>query len=258
MAPMSVEFGKQFAEARQKQGLSIEQAAEATKIKLDYLSSIESGDLAFGLPDIYVHGFIKIYAKYLQMDVNATLADCPIRQFEVLGSKKEKKISYTTIIANEKEQEESSEVNSDDGVRFLKKVSRGCALIWKFFSQKKVIITLLSLISIGIVAALAYYFYFTNKGKYEKISQAHVDSVLAASEQSTLSLISTGNVKVVVRNKGSGEKIFSGNLESGNVKKVQYSAPVQVFFDHGEFLLIKQANGEQLYPSPGRGGMEIK
>ncbi|MDR0693203.1 MAG: helix-turn-helix domain-containing protein [Puniceicoccales bacterium] len=253
---MSKEFGQQFVEARNARGVTLEKASEETKIKLEYLAGIESGEYDFNLPDIYLRGFIKIYARYLKLNVDAVMANCPIEEFEVLHSKCVRRVVYNTLIANEKEREDGSDLGINDTIPFSKKFKRLREKMKTIFQHRHFI----KIASGLLIVILVFVFFkaFSSKTGHAKIPSRRVDKILDTANQSVLSLIPTGNVKVVVRSKASGEKIFVGNLESGEVKKIVYSSPVQVFYDNGEFLLIKQANGEQLYPQPGRGGIEIK
>ncbi|MDR1433211.1 MAG: helix-turn-helix domain-containing protein [Puniceicoccales bacterium] len=254
---MSGDFEKQFVDARNARGIALDEAASATKIRLEYLVCMENGDYDFGLPGIYVRGFVKIYAKYLKLDVDAVMANCPIRDFEVLNAKANKKISYNTIVTNEKEQDDGMASGVSDDVRFAVKFKGFCNNAKLFFSGKRH--ATLGIVCVGALLLLLILCktFYGGKGLAE-ISPKLIDRELGAVKQSTISLLSTGNVKVVVREKASGEKIFAGNLESGGVRKINYAKPIQVFYDSGEFLLIEQENGERLCPQPGRGGMEIK
>ncbi|MDR1528788.1 MAG: helix-turn-helix domain-containing protein [Puniceicoccales bacterium] len=254
---MTKEFGQQFIEARDVRGVTLAKASEETRIKLEYLAGIESGEYDFNLPDIYLRGFIKIYARYLKLDVDAVMASCPIEEFEVLHSRCVKKVAYNTLISNEKEREDGSDLGINDTIPFSKKFKRLMEKI-KTIVQHRHFVKIVSGLVVVILLFVVFSKAFFPKTEYAKIQSKRADKVLDIANQSVLSLIPTGNVKVVVRSKASGEKIFAGSLESGEVKKIAHSGPVQVFYDNGEFLLIKQANGEQLYPQPGRGGIEIK
>lgn len=53
--------------ARQERKVTIEQASQATKIKLEYLQKLEKGDFTF-LPPPYVYAMLKQYASALQID----------------------------------------------------------------------------------------------------------------------------------------------------------------------------------------------
>ncbi|NTW50191.1 MAG: DUF4115 domain-containing protein [Chlorobiales bacterium] len=60
--------------ARQEKRVTLEQASQATKIKLEYLQKLEKGDFAF-LPAPYVYAMLKEYGKALQIDPE-TLKRC--------------------------------------------------------------------------------------------------------------------------------------------------------------------------------------
>ena len=61
-------LGSQLEEARKKKGVSLREASEATKIRMEYLSQFEGDDFDIPLPPIYQRGFVKIYARYLGED----------------------------------------------------------------------------------------------------------------------------------------------------------------------------------------------
>lgn len=74
-------IGERLEEARKRKGLSIREAAEATKIRGDFLTAFESN--RFGevpLPDIYKRGFLKNYSTFLKLDWEKVLADYTAHQ----------------------------------------------------------------------------------------------------------------------------------------------------------------------------------
>jgi transcriptional regulator with XRE-family HTH domain len=261
---MSDDLGERFTMARKARGLTLEEAAAATKIRKEYLAGMESNNYELGLPDIYIRGFVKIYAKYLKMDVEAVMADCPMAEFEVLNSRLNKKFSYNAIVNGEK----NAEDESDGGINYsippskrLRALTDSCRRLLaraKGFYGKGRSMKIIVAISLAALLALAAVTVFRAGKNHGEISKASVDGVLGTAEQSSLSLIATGKVRVVVREKKTGHRIFTDVLEAGTVKKISHATPIQIFYDGGEFLLIKRANGEQIYPQPGRGGLEIK
>jgi hypothetical protein len=60
-------IGERLEEARKRKGISIREAAEATKIRGDYLHKFESNQFDIKLPEIYVRGFIRIYGNFLKL-----------------------------------------------------------------------------------------------------------------------------------------------------------------------------------------------
>lgn len=58
-------IGERLEEARKRKGISIREAAEATKIRGEYLHKFEGNQFDINLPEIYVRGFLRTYAGYL-------------------------------------------------------------------------------------------------------------------------------------------------------------------------------------------------
>lgn len=68
-------IGERLEEARERLGISLREASEATKIRTDFLASLEKNVMEIDLPEIYRRGFLKSYARYLEMDVDKLMAD---------------------------------------------------------------------------------------------------------------------------------------------------------------------------------------
>jgi hypothetical protein len=73
-----------------------------------------------------------------------------------------------------------------------------------------------------------------------------------------ITIRASGDVKVMVRSEEDKAKLFSGTVQKSGERVITYKAPIQIFFDRGEFLVIELANGELLHPDSGRGGIQIK
>jgi cytoskeleton protein RodZ len=68
-------IGERLEEARKRKGISLREAAEATKIRGDYLLKFESNQYDINLPEIYVRGFLRTYANFLKLPVDKITAD---------------------------------------------------------------------------------------------------------------------------------------------------------------------------------------
>ncbi len=73
-------IGERLEEARKRKGVSLREAAEATKIRGDYLHKFESNQYDIKLPEIYVRGFLRTYANFLKLPADKIAAE-----FESLG-----------------------------------------------------------------------------------------------------------------------------------------------------------------------------
>jgi cytoskeleton protein RodZ len=81
-------IGDRLEEARKRKGVSIREAAEATKIRGDYLQKFEGNQFDFDLAEIYVRGFLRNYAAFLKLPPDRILGD-----FEALGRSEARKRS---------------------------------------------------------------------------------------------------------------------------------------------------------------------
>jgi len=68
-------IGERLEEARKRKGVSIREAAEATKIRSDYLHKFESNQFDIKLPEIYVRGFLRTYANFLKAPAEKIIND---------------------------------------------------------------------------------------------------------------------------------------------------------------------------------------
>jgi cytoskeleton protein RodZ len=86
-----VEIGNLLKTRREELGLSIEDVVQETKIRSKYLLAIETGDFHVIPGEVYLRGFIRSYAKYLNMDAGELLAHVPVAdsEFEKSSAAKE-------------------------------------------------------------------------------------------------------------------------------------------------------------------------
>lgn len=68
-------IGERLEEARKRKGVSIREAAEATKIRSDYLQKFEANSFDLDLPSLYIRGFMRSYARYLDLDQERFIAE---------------------------------------------------------------------------------------------------------------------------------------------------------------------------------------
>ena len=68
-------IGQKLEDARNRKGISIREASESTKIRGDFLTSFEAGNFDINLPEVYLRGFIRVYARFLGIDPESAVAD---------------------------------------------------------------------------------------------------------------------------------------------------------------------------------------
>lgn len=60
--------GDLLKKEREAKGLTVEEVSKATKLKAEYIRQIEKSNYDIGVSGIYLKGFIKRYANYLEVD----------------------------------------------------------------------------------------------------------------------------------------------------------------------------------------------
>lgn len=66
--------GDLLREKRKQQGIDLKEIADHTKIRVEYLVALETGDYAKFASDVYAKGFLKKYAKYLGINPDRAAA----------------------------------------------------------------------------------------------------------------------------------------------------------------------------------------
>ncbi|MCB0347206.1 MAG: helix-turn-helix domain-containing protein [Bdellovibrionales bacterium] len=67
------ETGNTLKNARLKQNISLEEVAQATKIKVQTIVALEDGDLEKLPKKAFIRGFVRTYAGFLKLNVNELL-----------------------------------------------------------------------------------------------------------------------------------------------------------------------------------------
>lgn len=68
--PMSISLGEQLRQIRESRGISLEEIAQKTRIRLSYLQAIESGDKETLPSKVQLRGFLRLYASELGVDIS--------------------------------------------------------------------------------------------------------------------------------------------------------------------------------------------
>ena len=68
-------FGENLRRERELRGISLEEIAATTKIKVGFLEAIENDDLARLPGGIFARGFMRTYAAYLGLDADQFIAE---------------------------------------------------------------------------------------------------------------------------------------------------------------------------------------
>jgi transcriptional regulator with XRE-family HTH domain len=90
-----VENLRRFKERREELGISLKEAEEETRIRIDYLRAIEEGDFDYIEAEVYLRGFLKVYSAYLGLDTRQVLEDYKkLKEPEIIEEEVIKKESF--------------------------------------------------------------------------------------------------------------------------------------------------------------------
>jgi len=250
-------IGERLEEARKKKGISIREAAEATKIRGDYLQQFENNRFDINLTEIYVRGFLRSYANYLKLPGDRILGDyASLGRGEVRPRQPSREVygrmDVTIASADDRGETVVAEEAPPPQVAHRQPaISRGAsvtpgpaidpALLFKLgkWAAYAVIVLLFiwgvkAIVSSGGSSAAAH-----------NPPAAVKPPVAAPAVERTITLVAldTVRVTVVARNDddSEGEEIFRGTLARGQTQVVPWPGPGSIFIkaNAGENLQIE-------------------
>jgi cytoskeletal protein RodZ len=256
---MGDKLGELLSKAREDLGISLETAAEETKIRMDFLENFEKNSFDFNLPDVYKREFLKAYAEFLKLDIQEIMAFCPIKAFVPLTTSSKRREMVHQVAKKSRTVDHSNlEIVPDPELDTEQNFDQNESITNE---QKKYIY-----IAAGISIFLLLFMFLlsrvknrSNSNDNKSASASNIDDALIAKPmRKKVSLMSVDTVKVLIRTKDKKETIFSGTLTKGNEKIVEYESPIQIYYDNGSVLSLELSSGERLHLENGLGAVEIK
>ncbi len=152
-------IGQKLEEARNRKGISIREAEEATKIRGHFLASFEKDVFDVDLPPVYLNGFLKNYARFLGLDPEAVLAELDVLLPGRSGKTAQKSLGSITSSSEGGE----AEVTSGSATQSVAtEPRRGSPLFTSGQTSTQgvlkpvIVITSGALVLVGIIVALVY------------------------------------------------------------------------------------------------------
>ena len=219
-------IGQKLEEARNRKGISIREASESTKIRGDYLNSFEAGDFDLKLPEVYLRGFIRVYARFLGIDPESAVSDLNLE----LGIKPGKvaRKNFGSIPGKERSDVAKSEIPSAQTTRSAKTQSISAKTIIFICAGSVIFLLLLSLILYSLSdsenASPADQPLQTVHSVRETVpdvknSNFHPNNLLSSvADEHILKLAAIGSIdRLIVSDEGKSPKVFHEfkNLELG-------------------------------------------
>lgn len=266
-------IGEKLEEARKNKGISIREAAEATKIRGEYLMAMENNSMDINLPVIYIRGFLKNYARFLNIDENKILTDFDARQlgrsafssqqqtlgrmevpshhpddedFEAEGAPGEQEPTGFAASHTPFDEEKSPPTRLLERVKPVKQIARlgeNRDLILKF--------GLLAAGSISLLVILVLLIRLIASGPSEEVAADPAPQATAsetASASAPIVLRATDTVTVIVEQTTDRQRLYSGTLEAGEPLQLEREGPVSIRFTNGSALTIER-DGESFRPN---------
>lgn len=271
-------IGEQLEEARKRKGISLREAAEATKIRSDFLSYIEQNRMDFDLPEIYKRGFLKNYARYLRLDIDKIMTD--YNAVQLSNSRLNKKggaewFGQMDIKKSEGETEEPE--SSSDGDTGYGRISSKSpqpidadVIDDEEEEADNTFYMKIGLIFVGTIALLFVVFGLVwailgsggtaDSGGTDTADSAEIvepletETSLGANEPESITLTASGNVYVLVKQQLDEQKLFDQIMTEGQTVTLLKQGPVDIAFNAGENLSVKVKGGSVI---PSRAGTAI-
>lgn len=276
-------IGERLEEARKKKGISIREAAEATKIRGDYLSKFESNQFDINLTELYVRGFLRTYATYLKVPADRILNDyASLGRGE--GSSRSRQINreiygkMDVTIASAEERKETAAPESDEErsapaaaptrrhaaphVRHHGESSAGPAidpaLVFKISKWAGAVVVLL-LVAWGIKAI------FSGSTAEHTATPTSAPTATASApaaapaQEPTITLVAVDTVRVKVVAVDDGRVLLpETTLVRGQTQIVPKPGPIYITYSAGKNLQVEVAGKRYPMPTDGWDRAQIK
>lgn len=247
-------IGERLEEARKKKGISIREAAEATKIRGDYLQRFETNHFDIGLTEIYTRGFLRTYANFLKLPAERILGDyAALGRGDVRPRQPNREIygrmdisvasaegAERTEPAGEATPEPSHANRGPQRSRAGTSLPSGPdpAVVFKYVKIGGAVVIAL------LVLLIAKSLFFSGK----PASGGSGGTAAAVPRGPSFGLVALNPVQVTVRRKTAagteGEVLFSGQVTPGDVKIVSRPGAVYIEVNAPESLMI-EINGKR-------------
>jgi transcriptional regulator with XRE-family HTH domain len=231
-------IGERLEEARKRKGISIREAAETTKIRGDYLQKFEANSFEVDLPPLYVRGFLRSYARYLELDPDRVVGD-----FDALDgrdskpARRETREVYGRVDFNEPAQSAEAGATAPAGGRSAQEQ----AVMLKFGllggGAVVVLIVLVLLFKVLFGGSAA------KTGPATQTDPAAVQTVASREATFTITVVEPTRVKVAYTDNSAVFLDGKYALNRGETRTVRYSKELTVTVEHPDRIRI-ELNGE--------------
>ncbi|MCH6258499.1 helix-turn-helix domain-containing protein [Puniceicoccaceae bacterium K14] len=257
-------IGERLEEARKRRGVTIREAAEATKIRGDYLNSFESNNFDISIPEIYVRGFLRSYAGYLKISSEKIVTDYnAILLASGKSSKRESRELYGRVELAQASNlpADGDSIDSEDASPaepkpsisdYLNNFKDKFANLDRELVVKVSAIAVASLLSIVLLIWLIKVLISSEPEATVTDSGAVVEQI-APDVQETITLIANGDLRVKVLQVEPRQVLYDGPLAEGEQKEINKTGRIVITYSEGKNLVIEKDGSKFGMPVEGKG-----
>ena len=231
-------IGEKLEEARKRKGISVREAAETTKIRGDYLQKFEANSFDLDLPPLYIRGFLRSYARYLDLDAGRFLAEFDsVMAAEGRSPRRESREVYGRVEFGEGggEAPAGSRSAQDQAVMLKFGLLIGGAIV-----------------AIVVIILLINVLFFRAPARPATQTAGPAATVQADTAQ-TLTLTATEATRVKVVQDLDGKVLFNDALARGESKSVRKSGKLLITVEAGKNLRMEVNGKNYAVPLEGYG-----
>lgn len=250
-------IGERLEEARKRQGISLREAAEATKIRGEFLDALENDSMDIPLQEVYLRGFLINYAKFLKLDPAKIMADYDALQ---MGQGKGAKEHHRDFLGRMELPEKETLTDAPDLSQKRYDRAKSQDVDWEPYLKGALLfggVVLVVAIAILIVKLIL-------PGSSPEINpelrenQAALQSSEDGYVEEEIVLIAQGDVTVTVTQTSDNSPLFSGTLAEGETQTLTKRGQVRITFTEGENLLVQKGDQKYKMGTPGVGSSTLE
>lgn len=264
--------GEILKNTREAKGITIEQVAEATSIRVLYLEAIENEQFNLVPGEVYLKGFIRNYANYIGLNGPAMVEKYK-EQVEA-NKKHEHPVQADT---NDIKHKQPEQINQRKTKSAKSDVSAIKSLLEKYVTKRNIILLAGIIVFIAAASFLSSFFSGSKDSEPSKTKQAAVESVQSESanksqaasvlkDQSGVYIVNdAANIEAQVEFSGDcwteayadGKEVFMGMMSAG--KTVNWKAEKELQIKVGNVRVAKiNCNGQLIPYAPDENGIVVR
>lgn len=262
--------GEILKNTREAKGITIEQVAEATSIRMLYLVAIENEQFNLVPGEVYLKGFIRNYANYIGLNGPAMVE----KYKEQVAANKKHEHSLPTQPQEFAEPQKTSIFSQSNS-----ELSKGNSCVIKSFASKmmskNLILALSCIVALLFLGYIISGFFFDEKGKddnkinnvvstqtsLKKPKESTVlkeqDSVYAVKDAASIEVQVVYSAECWTEAYADGKESFIGLMSNG--KSINWSADKELVIKLGNVRAAKiTCNGQEIPYGPDENGVVVR